>query len=101
MTSYPQSHTAEDHAVADLIQFLRFPSVSTDPKYKADTDQCADWLVMKLQGIGLTAEKHPTPGHPVVVARNAQPRGSPYGDDLRPLRRAARRSARPLEDASF
>ena len=77
MTSYPQSHTAEDHAVADLIQFLRFPSVSTDPAHKTDTDQCADWLVMKLQGIGLTAEKHPTPGHPVVVARNEHREGRP------------------------
>ena len=60
-----------DHATADLIQFLKFASVSTDPAFKAQVDGCADWLVVKLQGLGLTVEKHETPGHPVVVARNA------------------------------
>ena len=32
---------------------------------------------MKLRGIGLSAEKHPTPGHPVVVARNEHKEGRP------------------------
>ena len=77
MTSYPQSHNAEDHAVADLIQFLRFASVSTDPVHQQDTSNCADWLVMKLNGLGLATEKHETPGHPVVVARNEHKPGRP------------------------
>ena len=66
-----------DHATADLIQFLEFPSVSTDPARNKDTADCADWLVIKLNGIGLKAEKHETPGHPVVVARNAHQPGRP------------------------
>ena len=77
MSPYPQSHTAEDHAVADLIQFLKFPSVSTDPAHNHDTEQCADWLVTKLSGMGLKVEKHATPGHPIVVARNERREGRP------------------------
>ncbi len=40
-------------------------------------NECADWLVTKLQGMGLKTEKHPTPGHPVVVARNQHQSGRP------------------------
>ena len=75
--SYPQSVTTEDHATADLIQFLKFASVSTDPAFKTQVDECADWLVVKLRGLGLTVEKHATPGHPVVVAKNAHQPGRP------------------------
>ena len=67
----------EAAAVEDLVQFLKFPSVSTDPTKAGDTDACADWLVTKLGIIGLKAEKHATPGHPVVVARNEHKDGRP------------------------
>ena len=55
----------------DLFDFLSFPSVSTDSKHKGDVLACALWLQSKLDSIGLTTELHETPGHPVVVARNA------------------------------
>ncbi len=54
--SYSQSVNAEDHATADLIQFLKFASVSTDPAFKTQVDECADWLVIKLKGMGLTSK---------------------------------------------
>ena len=54
----------------DLLAFLRYPSVSTDPARRSDVAQCSEWLADKLQGIGLKVEVHPTPGHPIVVARN-------------------------------
>lgn len=54
----------------DFYQFLRFPSVSTDEDYSEKVTECAHWLVEKLTAIGLTAKLHPTPGHPVVWARN-------------------------------
>jgi acetylornithine deacetylase/succinyl-diaminopimelate desuccinylase-like protein len=53
-----------------LFDFLRFPSVSTDPARKADVQACANWLRGQLADAGLKAEIHPTAGHPVVVARN-------------------------------
>jgi acetylornithine deacetylase/succinyl-diaminopimelate desuccinylase-like protein len=54
----------------DLFDFLAFPSVSTDPSHKTDVLQCADWLIEKLSRMGLTTSLHPTPGNPIVIARN-------------------------------
>ncbi|WP_137702018.1 M20/M25/M40 family metallo-hydrolase [Marimonas lutisalis] len=50
-----------------LMALLRIQSVSTDPAYKAECDRAADWLVADLESIGVSAEKRPTPGHPMVV----------------------------------
>lgn len=57
-------------ALDDFLDFLRFASVSTDPAYAPQVSACADWLVAKLNRIGLKAERRETPGHPIVVARN-------------------------------
>ena len=54
----------------DLFAFLRFPSVSTEPRHAGDVANCAAWLVQKLTSIGLKAELHATGGHPIVTARN-------------------------------
>ncbi len=51
-----------------LKAFLSIPSVSTDPAYHNECDQCADWLKSHLEQIGLTAEIIPTEGRPVVYA---------------------------------
>ena len=56
--------------ISDLCEFLRFPSISTDPSHKQDVAACADWLQRKLSAIGLESRVCPTPGHPVVLARN-------------------------------
>ena len=50
-----------------LLELLRIPSISTDPAYKAQCDQAADWLVTDLISLGVAAAKHPTPGHPMVM----------------------------------
>ncbi len=57
-------------ALQDLFTILRFPSISTDSTHAADVAECADWLAGKFSSMGLAAAVHPTPGHPVVVARN-------------------------------
>jgi acetylornithine deacetylase/succinyl-diaminopimelate desuccinylase-like protein len=53
-----------------LFEFLRFPSVSTDPARKGAVASCAEWLRGQLAGFGLKSEVHPTGGHPIVIARN-------------------------------
>jgi len=54
----------------DFYSFLRFPSISTDDQYAEKVRECAHWLVKKLTNIGLETQLMPTPGHPVVWARN-------------------------------
>jgi acetylornithine deacetylase/succinyl-diaminopimelate desuccinylase-like protein len=57
-------------AVDEYFQFLRFPSISTDPERAADVTACAAWLGEKLTAIGLHTEVHATARHPIVIARN-------------------------------
>jgi acetylornithine deacetylase/succinyl-diaminopimelate desuccinylase-like protein len=59
-----------DAAIADLGEFLRFPSVSADPRRAADVKACAEWLAARILATGLTAEVIATPGHPIVLAAN-------------------------------
>ena len=58
-----------------LFEFLSFPSISTDAAYAADVRACGEWLVETSKGLGLSAELHETPGHPVVLARNEHKEG--------------------------
>ena len=54
----------------DFYSFLRFPSISTDDAYAEKVTECAHWLVEKLTAVGLETTLVPTPGHPVVWAKN-------------------------------
>jgi acetylornithine deacetylase/succinyl-diaminopimelate desuccinylase-like protein len=54
----------------EFYSFLRFPSVSTDDTYAPKLKECAEWLVQKLNAIGLETKLVPTAGHPVVWAKN-------------------------------
>ncbi|MDE2445105.1 MAG: dipeptidase [Alphaproteobacteria bacterium] len=51
-----------------LFELLRIPSISTDPAYKAQCQQAADWLVKELSSLGFDVAARPTGGHPMVVA---------------------------------
>jgi acetylornithine deacetylase/succinyl-diaminopimelate desuccinylase-like protein len=53
-----------------LCDFLRIPSVSTDPAFDGETRRCAEWLVAELRALGFTAEAAKTIGHPMVVAHH-------------------------------
>jgi acetylornithine deacetylase/succinyl-diaminopimelate desuccinylase-like protein len=64
MRGMQQSH------LDDLFAFIRFPSVSTEPRHKGDVAACAAWLAAKLAAIGLSSQVHETPGHPIVTAKN-------------------------------
>lgn len=61
-------------ALERLMQFLRIPSISTDPAHKGDVRRAAEWLLDELTQLGFQAKIHETPGHPMVVAY------SPKGD---------------------
>jgi acetylornithine deacetylase/succinyl-diaminopimelate desuccinylase-like protein len=55
--------------VSELKEFLRIPSVSSQPQHANDLKKCAHWLANHLQRIGLERVKiFPTKGHPIVCA---------------------------------
>lgn len=62
--------SSQDEAVAELVEELRIPSVSTLPEHRSDCRRNADWLVARLEGLGFTAELVDVieGGHPVLRA---------------------------------
>lgn len=66
----------QDRFVRDLCEYVRFPSVSTQPAHQADVQACAAWLADRCRRIGLGTEVCATPGHPVVLARTPREPGS-------------------------
>ncbi len=69
--SDPITHARQNQAayLAELIDFLRIPSISTQPERKGDTAVAAQWLADKLAQAGLeNVEIIPTQRHPLVYA---------------------------------
>ena len=65
-------------AVQALREFVRIPSVSSDPARAHDVRRCAQWLATYLQRAGLsTVRIVPTRGHPIVFAEWLKARGAP------------------------
>ena len=62
-----------ENALQRWQDFLRIPSVSTDPAYNDRTREAGQWLVDQLREIGFSAELRDTPGHPMVVAHHPGP----------------------------
>ncbi|MFN0013148.1 MAG: dipeptidase [Saprospiraceae bacterium] len=57
----------QERFLNELIELLRIPSVSADPKYKGDMRRMAEATADHLRKVGAdNVEVLPTPGHPVV-----------------------------------
>ena len=55
--------------IAALCDFVRIPSVSTDPAFALDVRRAAEFVADKLRSAGVgDVLVHDTPGHPVVTA---------------------------------
>jgi acetylornithine deacetylase/succinyl-diaminopimelate desuccinylase-like protein len=54
----------------ELCEFLTIPSVSADPKCKADVIQAAKWVASQFSRLKFSAEIVPTDGHPLVLAQS-------------------------------
>src|SRR4051794_30926853 len=62
-----------------LFEFLRIPSISTDPAYEADCRKAAEWAAKALREIGFEASPRKTIGHPMVVGhRKCGKPGAPH-----------------------
>ncbi len=66
-----------DRHLAEFIQFLTFPSVSTQSTYRGDVRACANWLSAHLTKIGLPSTVSETAGHPVVWGQRCHQPGKP------------------------
>jgi len=62
--------------IAELCDYVRFPSVSAQVEHAPDMQACAGWLVEHCKAIGLDAKLFPTGGHPVVVAKTPRKSGA-------------------------
>src|SRR5215469_13322050 len=62
-------------SLSRYIEFLRIPSVSTDPAYKEHVKKAGAWLKDEFSSLGFTAQLHETAGHPILLAHyeNASP----------------------------
>lgn len=75
----------------ELKNFIRFPSISAQPRHADDLKRCAGWLARRLKAIGMErARVISTKGHPVVYAEWRHAPGRPtlliYGHyDVQPV----------------
>lgn len=65
--------THEKDCISRLMDWLRIPSISTDPAYKGDVAKAAAWAASHLAESGFAVEVLPTgepagAGHPIVLA---------------------------------
>ena len=84
-----------DQHLAELLEFLRIPSVSAKTEHKPDIERAAQWVADKLRSAGFkSVQIVPTNLHPLVYAESLEAPGKPtilfYGHyDVQP--------AEPLE----
>jgi len=71
-----------DAFLADLMTFLRFETISTQPEHAGDLCECAAWVRQQLAAAGLAAEILSTAGHPAVFADSGPPDGAQAGPTL-------------------
>ena len=77
--------------LAELEDYLRIPSISTDPEYAPEVERCAEYLMARMREAGLsTVERIDAGGHPLVFGEWSGAPGKPtvlfYGHyDVQPV----------------
>lgn len=69
MTPIEYLEKNESRFIEELCTYVRFPSVSAQPKHAPDVRACAEWIAARARQIGLETTVHPSSGNPIVVAR--------------------------------
>jgi len=67
----------KDELLAELVELLEIPSVSTDDAQKGEVARCAQRVAERLRGAGLETTVFPTQGHPIVYAQRLDAPGAP------------------------
>lgn len=70
----------EKAAIQRLIDWLRIPSISTDPKFSGDVRKAGEWAAAHLRESGFAVETRETGGHPIIWATcpSEKPSGGPH-----------------------
>jgi len=67
-----------DNYVDELKEYLKIPSVSTDPDFKKEVNKCADFVAGKLKDAGMkNVKKIKTEGNPLVYGEWLEAKGKP------------------------
>ncbi len=82
--------TEKERYLEELKDYIRIPSISTDPDYKQEVLRAADFLVGKMREAGLKTERIDNAGHPLVYGEWLGAPGKPtvlfYGHyDVQPV----------------
>jgi acetylornithine deacetylase/succinyl-diaminopimelate desuccinylase-like protein len=91
--------------LAELMDFVRFPTISAQPNHEADLKNCASWLAQHLRCIGFDDVRMvPTKRHPLVLANWQGAPGRPslliYGHyDVQPVDPLSKWHSPPFEPA--
>ncbi len=68
----------QDRFLAELLDFLRIPSVSALPQHAGDVQRAADWVAARMRAAGIeSVQILPTGGHPVVYGDWLHASGKP------------------------
>jgi len=63
----------KDNFLNQLIEFLKIPSISSEPQHKDDIRRCAEWLYNNIKNSGIDNVRIiETEGHPIVYAENLE-----------------------------
>ncbi len=68
--------TNRQRFIAELIEYLRFPSVSAQSAHNKDMAACARWLANHARSLGLKPRVYKTDGHPIVTIATPRKRNS-------------------------
>jgi acetylornithine deacetylase/succinyl-diaminopimelate desuccinylase-like protein len=67
-----------DQSLDRLFDWLKIPSISTDPAFAGDCRKAAEWLKAELAALGVEASVRETGGHPVVMGHAKRNGGAPH-----------------------
>ena len=68
--------TNRQRFIAELIEYLRFPSVSAQSAHNKDMAACARWLANHARSLGLKPRVYKSGGHPIVTIATPRKRNS-------------------------
>jgi len=92
-----------DRYLKELKEFLKIPSISTDPSYAKDVNAAAEYVAQQLKKAGMShVNIFSTPGHPVVYGEHITDKKRPtllvYGHyDVQPVDPVALWESPPFE----